>query len=134
MVKGNRNCPKCGSLLSETLKFCPNCGFSLPQLRKSSRESLFGGLKTKVKNIGEKTTSIGLHAKGVVSQDKASSAVKNLLNVMTNIARDVRKDLPADMVKAVDLRASVSFIAFSVGVSIDLEKLQLKKVVIDETK
>jgi hypothetical protein len=132
MSKGNMNCPKCGTLISATLKFCPRCGCSLPQLRKSSRESLFGGLKSKVKNIGEKTTSVGLRAKGVVSQDKASSAVKNLLNVMTNIARDVRKDLPADMVKAVDLRASVSFIAFSVGVSIDLEKLQLKKVVIDE--
>ena len=58
MVKGNRNCSKCGALLSETLKFCPSCGCALPQLRKSRRESIFGGLKTKVKNIGEKTTSV----------------------------------------------------------------------------
>ena len=132
MIKENMNCPKCGVLISETLKFCPGCGFALTQLRKSSRESLFGGFKSKVKNIGEKTTAVGLRAKSVVSQDKAAGAVKNLLDIMTNIARDVRKDLPADMVKAVDLRASVSFIAFSVGVSIDLEKLQVKKVVIDE--
>ena len=134
MIKENTNCPKCGALTGETSKFCPKCGCTLTQLNKSSQESIFSGLKAKVKNIGEKTTTVGLRAKGVFSQDKASGAVKNLLDVMTNIARDVRKDLPSDMVKAVDLRASVSFIAFSVGVSIDLEKLQVKQVVIDEKK
>jgi hypothetical protein len=68
----------------------------------------------------------------MLSQEKATEATRNLLNLVTNVAREVRKDLPPDMVKAVDLRASVSFIAFSIGVSVDLEKLQTKKVKIQE--
>ena len=68
----------------------------------------------------------------MISQEKATEATRNLLNLVTNVAREVRKDLPPDMIKAVDLRASVSFIAFSIGVGVDLEKLQTKNVKIQE--
>jgi hypothetical protein len=88
------------------------------------------GLKTKVKVIGDKTSAVGLRAKGLASQDKADEAMKNLLNIVTKIARDARNSLDPDMVKAIDLRANVSFVAFSVGVIVDLEKLQPKKIVV----
>jgi hypothetical protein len=43
------------------------------------------------------------------------------------VAQDVRRELPPDMVKAIDLEAEVSFIAFSIGVTVDLEQLSLAK-------
>ena len=132
MTNGNTNCPKCGALISETSKFCSKCGYTLTQFSRISRESLFGGLKKGVKKIGEKTSGMGERAKGVVSQDRATEAAKSLLNMVTKVAREARKELPPDMVRAIDLRANVSFVAFSIGVIVDLEKLQPKEVVIDE--
>lgn len=43
------------------------------------------------------------------------------------MAQDVRRELPPDMVNAIDLEAEVSFIAFSIGVTMDLEQLSLAK-------
>jgi len=96
------------------------------------KKSFLNGLKTKAKTVGDKTSAIGVRAKSMVSQDKASEAVKSLLNLITQVAREARNNLDPDMVKAIDLRANVSFVAFSVGVIVDLEKLQPKKVVISE--
>jgi hypothetical protein len=88
------------------------------------------GLKAKVQVIGDKTSAVGLRAKGIVSQERAAEAMKNLLNVVTKVAREARNTLDPDMVKAIDLRADISFVAFSVAVIVDLEKLQPKKIVV----
>jgi len=66
-------------------------------------------------------------AKGMVTQERASEAVRNMLKIVTHVAQDVRRELPPDMVKAIDLEAEVSFIAFSIGVTVDLEQLSLAK-------
>lgn len=75
------------------------------------------------------TDNVGGVAKvsGIVSPEKASEATRKLLEVVTKVARDVKKDLPADMVKAVDLSAEISFIAFSIGVQVDLEQVRILK-------
>jgi hypothetical protein len=100
----------------------------------SKQEGVLSGwkdeLKTKVKVIGDKTSSVGLRAKGLASQERADEAIKNLLTIVTKVAREARTSLDPDMVKAIDLRANVSFVAFSVGVVVDLEKLQPKKIVV----
>lgn len=124
----SKTCPECGSTTDDISKFCKTCGYELLSIGKKVVESRFSGLKEKMKIIGDKTSAVGQRAKGVVSQDKATETVKNLLNIMINVARNVRKDLPSDMIKAIDLEASVSLIAFSIGITIDLEKLQIKKV------
>jgi hypothetical protein len=94
--------------------------------REMKRKSLFGGLKTKVRTISEKTSAVGQQAVNVVSQEKAPEAAKNLLNLVTKIARDARNNLDPDMVKAIDLSVYVSLVAVRIGVSVDLEKLQPK--------
>jgi hypothetical protein len=132
MVPDTKKCDRCGATVNDTLKFCPKCGRSLRIPRGITGGRLLGGLKSSVKVIGDKTISAGERAKGMLSQEKATEATRNLLNLVTTVAREVRKDLPPDMVKAVDLRANVSFIAFSIGVSVDLEKLQTTKVKIQE--
>jgi hypothetical protein len=63
----------------------------------------------------------------MVTQERASEAVRNMLKIVTHVAQDVRRELPPDMVKAIDLEAEVSFIAFSIGVTVDLEQLSLAK-------
>jgi hypothetical protein len=98
--------------------------------QETKRKGLFGGFSTKVKTIGEKTVAIGQQAKGAVSQEKAGDAVKNLLELVTKVARDARNNLDPDMVKAVDLSAYISLPLIRVGVSVDLEKLQPKKIVV----
>jgi hypothetical protein len=50
-----------------------------------------------------------------------------MLKIVTHVAQDVRRELPPDMVKAIDLEAEVSFIAFSIGVTVDLEQLSIAK-------
>jgi predicted flap endonuclease-1-like 5' DNA nuclease len=92
-----------------------------------AKRSFLGGLKSKAKVVGDKTSAISQRAKGVVSEEKVSEATKNLLNLVSRLARDARNNLDPDMVKAIDIRANVSFVAFSVGVVVDLEKLQPKK-------
>jgi hypothetical protein len=47
-----------------------------------------------------------------------------MIDLLIQVARDVRDEIPADMVKAIDLEAEISFIAFSIGVSIDLEQIR----------
>ena len=50
-----------------------------------------------------------------------------LLKLVTQVARDVKKELPPDMIKAVDLSAEMSFIAFTIGVQVDLEQVRALK-------
>ena len=51
-------------------------------------------------------------------------SVRIMIDLLIRVARDVRKEIPPDMIKAVDLEAEISFIAFSIGVSIDLEQIK----------
>ena len=96
-------------------------------------KKLFRGFKVVAKGLGEKATGItekvGKIDKvgSIISPEKASAATKKLLKVVTQVARDVKKELPADMVKAIDLSAEISFIAFSIGVQVDLEQVKLSK-------
>ena len=120
------NCPKCGMALSDGVKFCASCGHAVRSAQPAS--SLLGGFRSKVKVLGDRTTSaVTQRAKGMVTQERASEAVRNMLKIVTHVAQDVRRELPPDMVKAIDLEAEVSFIAFSIGVTVDLEQLSLAK-------
>ena len=87
---------------------------------------MLGGLKARLKVVEKTAGNAGQMAKGAMSPERASEAVRNMLKVMTQVAHDVRKELPPDMVKAVDLEAEINLIAFSIGVSIDLEQLTAK--------
>ena len=93
-----------------------------------AKRSLLGGLKSKAKSVGDKASSISLRAKGMVSEENVTEATTNLLNLVSKVAREARTNLDPDMAKAIDLRANISFVAFSVGVIVDLEKLTPKKV------
>jgi hypothetical protein len=120
------NCPKCGMALSDRAKFCAFCGYAVRSAQPES--GLLGGFRSKVKVLGDRTTSaVTQRAKGMVTQERASEAVRNMLEIVTQVAQDVRRELPPDMVKAIDLEAEVSFIAFSIGVTVDLEQLSLAK-------
>ncbi len=120
------NCPRCNRVLIDGAKFCAYCGCAVtaPQ----SESGLFGGLRSKVKVLGDRTTSaVSQRTKGIITQERASEAVRNMLKIVTHVAQDVRRELPPEMVKAIDLEAEISFIAFSIGVSVDLEQLALTK-------
>lgn len=120
------NCPKCRMVLSAGAKFCASCGFAV--MSSQTDGGLLGGFRSKVKVLGDRTTSaVSQRAKGMVTQERASEAVRNMLKIVTHVAQDVRRELPPDMVKAIDLEAEVSFIAFSIGVTVDLEQLSLVK-------
>jgi sugar-specific transcriptional regulator TrmB len=110
--------------LSDRAKFCASCGSAVRSAQSDS--GLLGGFRSKVKVLGDRTTSaVTQRAKGMVTQERASEAVRNMLKIVTHVAQDVRRELPPDMVKAIDLEAEVSFIAFSIGVTVDLEQLSL---------
>jgi len=89
-------------------------------------KGLIQGLKTKIRVVGDKAGNASKMAKAAVAPEKASAAVRNMLNVMTQVALDVERDLPPEMVKAVDLTAEINLIAFTIGVSIDLEQFRTK--------
>jgi len=98
-----------------------------PPPEPSAEEGLFQGIKTKIKVVGEQAGSAGQAAKGAVSPERASEAVRNMLDVMTQVAMDVKREISPEMVKAVDLTAEINLIAFSIGVQIDLEQLRARR-------
>lgn len=124
-------CPGCGTTVALRSKFCECCGAKIEESTKA--KGFFGGIKVMTKGIGDKASGIadrvgGKEAiSGLVSEEKATNAVRRMLKLVTQVARDVKKELPADMVKAVDLTAEASFIAFTIGVSIDLEQIELRR-------
>ncbi len=140
MSENNVICTNCGTLVEGNNRFCTNCGTPIqaprpspppeptlppqPAPRLESAESLIGELKAKLKVVENKAGDASQKAKGVITPERASEAVKNMLSVMTQVARDVKRDLPQDMVNAVDLTAEINLIAFSIGVSIDLDQLR----------
>jgi hypothetical protein len=57
-----------------------------------------------------------------------------MVDVVTYVAQDIKKGMSSDMVKAVTVSARVSFVAFSIGVSIALDKLPSRTNTGPETK
>lgn len=148
-------CPVCNTVYSEEMKFCGECGCNLTEVEAvtvtvnpSSRDKIVSSLKTGVQKIGEKTQqglssassaiadkafSVTQRANNMMVQERVSEAMGNLVNLMINVSKDVTKSIPSDMVNAIDLEAEVNFVAFTIGVSIDLAELnQGKKVRIQE--
>jgi hypothetical protein len=123
-------CPLCDEELDLDVSFCPNCG---SKLEKTTKKGLFRGLKITTKGISEKAVGVKRKVEGseaigsMISQEKTSKAVRKLLDVVTQVSQDIKSELPSDMIKAVDLSAEISFIAFTIGVQIDLEQIPLKR-------
>ena len=94
---------------------------------------MIGSKAQKVVN-SEKASEIVGRAKEItdkastsVSSDKTTKILSDLITLMVQVAHEVKNQIPPEMVKAIDLTGVAHFVAFSVGVSIDLEKLTTKK-------
>lgn len=142
-------CPVCNTVYSEEMKFCGECGCDLTEieavtvtLNPSNRDKLVNNLRKGAKKIGERTQqgisgatsliadkafSVGEKASNMMVQERVSEAMGNLVNLMINVSRDVTKSIPSDMVNAIDLEAEVNFVAFTIGVNIDLAELNKGK-------
>jgi hypothetical protein len=145
--------PQCGFEVAKGYKFCTNCGCRVvvaedavkvtitpqvedkPLSRNIMDQIQMIGSKAQSVVTGEKTTEIVGKAKQMtekaslgVSPEKATQMISSLVTLMIQVARDVKSQIPPEMVKAIDLEAEVSFVAFSVGVSIDLEQITAKPV------
>ena len=59
---------------------------------------------------------------------------ENLVNLMINVSKDVVKKVPVDKVKALHLRADVNFVAFSVGITIDLDEIKRSERITEKRK
>ena len=137
-------CPICGKSVTRNSLNCPHCGSEFPQEKKESR--VLGGFRSRFKSVGDtaqkltqKTAALEIGTKsseavkkarekvsGNITSERASEVVGNLVDVMIHVARDLKEKTPPEVIKALDLSAEVSFVAFSVGVSIDLEQLDSK--------
>ena len=128
MYSNKSVCKKCGAEYQGQFAFCPRCGCELSKAKKpltrTRSSDQFKGLTSRVKIFKDKAVKIRDGASSVVSQERASDAVRRMIDLLIQVARDVRDEIPADMVKAIDLEAEISFIAFSIGVSIDLEQIR----------
>lgn len=144
-------CPVCSTVYSEEMKFCGECGCNLTKIEAvtvtmnpTNREKLVNNLKKGAKKISEKTQqgisgatnliadkafSVGEKASNLMVQERVSEAMGNLVNLMINVSRDVTKSIPSDMVNAIDLEAEINFVAFTIGVNIDLAELNKGKKV-----
>lgn len=139
-------CPVCGKKYNKNMNFCIGCGCNLQEIRAvsvkinpdSSKMPQKDSLRNQVFSLGQKaqqgitgvTSGITDKARDVTSrassgvvQEKVSEAMGNLVNLMINVSKDVVKQVPIDMVNAIDLEAEVNFVAFTIGVSIDLAEI-----------
>lgn len=81
--------------------------------RKNPAKELFRSVREKAGSVRTRT----------VSTETASKAVMSMLNLVVNVARRIRDEVPPEMISAIDLTAEMSFVAFSVGIEVDLEKV-----------
>ena len=112
-------CSKCGAVINLEMRFCSNCGCKVSTTQRTSR--LFKGIKTQFKVLGDKATTVGRTAGGL-SQEKATESMKSVLNLLVEVAKNIKRDIPPEMIKAIDLNAEVSFIAFSMCGSATLSR------------
>lgn len=143
-------CPVCGTEHNKEYSFCPECGCNLtevdavtvtvnPDSEGVSRTAL---LKNQVQNIGQmaqkglsnvtstitdKAKIVSNRASNIMVQDKVTEAMGNLVNLMINVSKDMTKQIPKEMISAIDLEAEVNFVAFTIGVTVDLAELNNAK-------
>ena len=117
-------CPGCGQVRVKNSNFCVGCGHKYQETKPHSyartNRSVVDTLREHASSAREKTT-------GLISPEKASQAVQNMVEVVTHVAQDMKQGMSSEMVKAVTVNARVSFVAFSVGVNIALDKLPLRE-------
>lgn len=139
-------CPVCGTVYNKKMNFCIKCGYNLQEVnavsvsvnpdtsnkqeKVSLRNQVFTlgqkaqqGITGVTSGISDKARDVTSRASNVVVQEKVSEAMGNLVNLMINVSKDVVKQVPIDMVNAIDLEAEVNFVAFTIGVSIDLAEI-----------
>lgn len=117
-------CPGCGQVRVMNSNFCVGCGHKYqdtkPYSFAQSNRSVVDTIREHASSARDKTTEL-------VSPEKTSQAVQNMVKVVTHVAQDMKQGMSSEMVKAVTVSARVSFVAFSVGVSIALDKLPLRE-------
>jgi len=137
-------CPVCETVHNKQVRFCSECGCNLYQSEAISVEksgektSIFDSLKSQVQDFGQKAhrglsgassiildkaSNVSIGTDNVLVQRQVSEAMASLVNLMINVSQDVKNGISSDMINAVDLNARVNFVAFSMGVSIDLAAL-----------
>jgi hypothetical protein len=147
-------CPVCGTEYDQEYAFCPECGCNLAEVDavtvtvnpNTAGASVAASLKNQVQNIGQmaqkglsnvtssisdKAKVVSSRASNIVVQDKVTEAMGNLVNLMINVSKDITKQMPKEMISAIDLEAEVNFVAFSIGVTIDLAELNKVKPNVD---
>ena len=116
-------CPECGQVKVRDSNFCVGCGHRYQETNSYNRgynRSFVDTIREHASSAREKTTEL-------ISPEKASQAVQNMVEVVTHVAQDMKQGMSSEMVKAVTVSARVSFVAFSVGVNIALDKLPLRE-------
>ena len=121
-------CSRCGEVITEAIKFCPSCGLDCREPKPfRGWDSLRSRYESARKATQTQTSAISEATKGTVSPERAAATVKRMVDVVTYVAQDVKKGMSSDMVQAVTVNARVNFVAFSIGVSIALDKLPLRE-------
>jgi hypothetical protein len=82
------------------------------------------GLSGVTSVISDKAKDVTGRATSIVVEEKVSEAMGNLVNLMINVSRDIAQQIPTEMVDAIDLKADVNFVAFTIGVVIDLAEIR----------
>lgn len=139
-------CPVCGTEHTQKYAFCPECGCNLSEFNAvnvtinpdTPGASVTASLKNQVQNIGqiahkgisnvsnaisEKARDVSKRTSSIVVQDKVTEAMSNLVNLMINVSNEMTKKIPKEMITAIDLEAEINFVAFTIGVNIDLAEL-----------
>ena len=130
LVENIEVCPICGQLRWENSKFCIACGHNFinedPNFSSSTVDRVKNSLSI-TKDVALSSANIAKEkAVSLVSKEKASEAVQSMVEVVTYVAQDLKMGMSSEMVKAVTVSARISFVAFSVGVSIALDKVPLR--------
>jgi len=143
-------CPVCGTEHDQEYAFCPECGCNLSNADAitvtvnpdTPGPSVATSIKNQVQNIGQKaqkglssvTSSISDRAKlvsarasNIAVQEKVTESMSSLVNLMLNVSKDITQQMPKEMISAIDLEAEVNFVAFSIGVTVDLAELNKVK-------
>ena len=149
-------CQNCRCMTEPDALFCGNCGAKIIVTEITTigptqpmDKNILSDLKTQFKEIGVKAqqmssdivtseTASGVVSKAkeatrkagtMISPERATEVVRNIIHLMLEVASEVRKEIPAHMRKAIDLSAEANFVAFTIGISIDLDELESKTLV-----
>jgi uncharacterized membrane protein YvbJ len=115
-------CPKCGHVRENKSRFCVGCGHKYQDIKTqgfSYNSSVIDTIRERASSAREKTSEM-------ISPEKASQAVQNMVEIVTAVAQDMKQGMSSEMVKAVTVSARISFVAFSIGVNIALDKLPMR--------